>query len=443
MPKKIEDIIVPERKRSIRDIPIPENRRKNGEQPPSSFIMKEYNSSAVPRDSIHISQEEVKPPSIKKTRKGFWWGIGVSLLVLIFILLSIFNGATLSYVPKSSALSLKNESFIAQKTGNDTLSYSVAKLSKDKGVEVLASGEEEVSRKASGTIVVYNSSTKSQRFRATTRFETPEGKIYQVEDAIVVPAKKVVNGSEQPGSLEVTVYAENPGKEYNIGLTDFTLPGLEGTSLFTAVYARSKTEMSRGFVGKEKIVSEQDRLRVKNELETSLRAELISDAIAQVPKDLILFPSLSFIIFEDLPQTDPATPGRVVANRRANLYGVMFKRSDLSTYLSLGKITLAPGESVDILEPELLTLSFSDDSSLDILNADEIHLSVTGDTMVVWRTDEVSLKTDIVGKPKKYISSILNNYPTVISATATIRPFWKKSFPSDGSRITIKQLPVK
>jgi len=40
MPKKIEDIIVPERKRSIRDIPIPENRRKNGEQPPSSFIMK-------------------------------------------------------------------------------------------------------------------------------------------------------------------------------------------------------------------------------------------------------------------------------------------------------------------------------------------------------------------------------------------------------------------
>src|SRR3989344_4675468 len=204
MPKHIEDIIVPERKRSIRDIPIPEGRRRaeRYEMPPASKENHSFNSTGTDGRS---------------RRK--WIAIGIALLILMFTALSLFDGATLAYVPKSQAVSFDDDSYTARKAG-------------EKGLEAPASGEKVVERKASGTIIVYNTSTIEQRLRATTRFETPDGKIYQAPDAITIPGKKVAGGKENPGTLEVVVYAERPGKEFNIGLTDFTLPGLKGTSLF-------------------------------------------------------------------------------------------------------------------------------------------------------------------------------------------------------------------
>lgn len=428
MPKKIEDIIVPERKRSIRDIPIPEGRRNNNG----------HYSPVFPRDNFSTPQVAKKISVIP--RKRLWMATGFALLVLIFVTLSLFNGATLAYVPKSTILSFDHDIYTAQKTGEGGLLFSVVKLSGDKGLEVSASGKENIERKANGIIIVYNASSVVQRLRATTRFETPDGKVYQVQDAITIPGKKVVGGVDKLGTLEVTVYAEHPGKESNIGLADFTLPGLKGTSLFSSIYARSKTEMSGGFVGTEKVVKSEDKAQAKAQLEITLRDELISEAKAQVPEDFILLSPLSSVTFEDLPQTDSLATDSVTVNMRANLSGVMFKRSDLSNYLALNKITLASGELVDITNLDLLSFAFVDILPVDLLLLNEIKFSVTGEAVAVWYTDEVALKADLIGKHKRDIPSILNNYPTITSATATIRPFWKKSFPADSTRISIKKL---
>ncbi len=445
MPKNIEDIIVPERKRSIRDIPIPEGRRRNEESPVPSLPQEQYHAPTLSRNSFDLPQEERKyTTSSWRGRKNLWLATGAALIVLIFAVLAIFNGATLAYVPKSQTLSFENDTYTAHKTGEGKLLYSVVKLSKDKGLDVSVSGEEEVSRKASGTIVVYNNaSAESERLIANTRFETPDGLIYRVAEAIVIPGKKTVNGVIQPGTLEVTVYADQPGDTYNITLADFTVPGLAGSSKFNTIYARSKTKMSGGFVGREMVVNSQDKLETKTKLETALRDELTAEAKAQVPDEFILFPTLSSVTFEDLPQTNSTNKDGVVLNIRGNLNGVMFKRSDLSNHLALGKITPVAGESVDILTLDSLSFSFVDTSPADLLLSDKLNFSVAGEVTAVWRTDEVALKADLVGKHKIGISSILNNYPTIISATATIRPFWKSSFPSDSADITIRKLPVK
>ena len=443
MAKNIEDIIVPERKRTIRNIPIPESRKKNNG----------YGTPEVKRDEFDFHRKGVKflTPlhSVMgrlewRGRKGILMATGVALLILIFATLSLFNGATLSYVPQSVTLSFDNDVYTAQKVGEGKLLYSVVKLSGDKGLEVSASGEEKVSRKASGKIIVYNNASKEpQKLRATTRFETPDGKIYQVQDAAVIPGKKVVGGVDEPGALEVTVYAERPGKEFNIGLTDFTLPGLKGTSSFSSVYARSKTEMTGGFAGTEKIVKDQDRAQAKTQLEAVLRDELISEAKAQVPEGFILLPALSSVTFEDLPQSASAGENSATVNMRGNLSGVMFKKGDLSTRLAFEKTMLASGDLVDIIELESLNFSFSGVTPAGPSPSDEIKFSVTGKVTAVWRIDETALKTDLIGKHKKDISSILNNYPTITSAVTTIRPFWKNSFPDDSARILVKKLPAK
>ena len=410
MPRNIEDVIVPERRRTIRDIPIPEGRRKQ-EKAPTPMVPKEHKRS-------------------QNSGKRKWIAILIAALILVFAALSFFNRATLAYVPKSKPLSFNGDVYTARKSGGE-FSYSVVKLSKEKEKEVKASGTEEVSRKASGRILVYNTGSKSQKLRATTRFETPDGKVYQVEDAITVP----------PGSIEVVVYAEKPGQEFNLGLSDFTLPGLKGTSLSSLIYARSKTPMTGGFVGREGVVSSEDKIKAEAELHSALRDELISEAKAQMPDGFVMFPSLTRVTFESLPTA--ASGSNALVKVRGDFAGVMFKESELSNHLVESKIDLKEGEVVDIVPLESLEILFAGAVPTDLVSLSEINLSIKGDVDAIWRTDEVALKADLTGRHKRDISSILNNYPTVISATTTIKPFWRSTFPSDESDITIKKLPVK
>ena len=437
-------MVVPVRRKSIRDIPIPENRRRSESSIPT-FPPKETPPPVSPSHNFNLNNFSREEKIISRSpRRGLWIAVGFSILILIFAALSFFNGATLSYVPKSLAISFDNDIFTARKTGENGPFYSVVKLSKDKGLVVPASGEVEVSRKSSGTIVVYNNATvEPQRLVENTRFQTPDGLVYRIAKAIVIPGKKTVSGVSQPGTIEVTVYADVAGDKYNVGLSDFTLPGLSGSSRFTTIYARSKTAMSGGFVGLEKVVSDQDEKEARANLEVALREELIAEGRAQVPEDFVLLPTLSIVTFEDLPQTEVSEEDQTTINLRGNLEGVTFRKSDLSTNLALEKTTLASGELVDIRELDSLNLAFVKDATPDLLTVDQISFSVTGNATVIWRSDEVALKSDLVGKSKRDLPAILNNYPTIISAVATVRPFWKSVFPKNSARISIKQLPVE
>src|SRR3989344_1711623 len=131
MPKKIEDIIVPERKRSIRDIPIPEGRRKNNGYEAPSAIPEPYPPEIGRRGSNASGLNFTLP---RRGRKGVWIASGVALLVLVFPILSLFNAATLAYVPKSAAVSFGKDIYTAHKAGEGKLLYSVIKLSKEKSL---------------------------------------------------------------------------------------------------------------------------------------------------------------------------------------------------------------------------------------------------------------------------------------------------------------------
>src|SRR3989344_8034402 len=167
MPQNIEDIIMPEKRRSIRDIPIPEGRRSTyAPPPPRPSPSKNFSPPVPPREfrppitvpkNLDTYSENKEPPKV--ARKGVWIASVIALLVLVFALLSLFNSSTLSYVPKSAPLLFNADMYTAEKTGDGKLFYNIIKLSKDKGLDVAASGEKQVSRKASGTIVVYNNAS--------------------------------------------------------------------------------------------------------------------------------------------------------------------------------------------------------------------------------------------------------------------------------------------
>jgi hypothetical protein len=201
--------------------------------------------------------------------------------------------------------------------------------------------------------------------------------------------------------------------------------------------------MTGGFVGEEAVIKDQDRSRIESQMKLLLTSELILEARTKVSEDFVLIPSLSVVIFKDLPQTESAEKNNATLNMQANYLGVMFKKNVLYTHLVSGKTRISPGDLVDIGMFDSLDFNFSGTVPLDLTFSEEINFSVNGKSEIIWRTDEVALKADLVGKNKKDISSIINNYSSISSVTYTIRPFWKSSFPTDSAHISIKKLPVK
>ena len=85
-----------------------------------------------------------------------------------------------------------------------------------------------------------------------------------------------------PGSVTVTVYADEAGPDYNSDPTDFTVPGLKGMPQFDDVYARSKGPITGGASGTLKTVSDQDMKAAGDELRIALETKLRTKARADL-----------------------------------------------------------------------------------------------------------------------------------------------------------------
>jgi hypothetical protein len=442
MPKNIEDIVVPEKRKSIRDIPIPRKRAEN--------ILHTETTSDMPAPDTIAPIYPPPPPRNNLTpprRRSFPKKAVIILLVLILLLTGLgvfasFSRATLVYTPKVQSINFDADLFSAERNGNGGLTYNIMKISRDMGEEVVASGQEEVNEKASGTIVVYNNNSTAQNLIKETRFETSDAKIYKVAKDITIPARTIVDGESRPGMLEVTVYADKPGESYNIGLVDFTVPGLKGTARYESIYARSKTVMTGGFVGTRKNVSESELTSAKLRLKESINSRILEEAKNQIEADFIMIPSFSTLTFEDLAQS-VAGEGRVTVNMRGNFNVVVFKRNELSTYLGAEKVQFVSGDSVGIDSLDSLTYILDNNISTDLLDSDKISFKVTGQALLVWRIDESALKKELAGKRKNEVGSIISNYPSISKAEVILKPFWKSSLPDDPLEIIVKKQPVK
>ena len=396
-----------------------------------------------------LSNREV---SHSKTREGVNWrsrfiklGIFVGgILALVLIFLMIFDKATLKIVPSERTMEL-DEHFIAKTgAGHPDLSFSVMERSGEEIKTVEATEVEHVDRRSSGTIIVYNNyGSASQRLITNTRFETPDGFIYRIREPIVVPGQIKKDGKTAPGSLEVVVYADQPGAEYNIGLTDFTVPGFRGLPQYEKFYARSKGEMSGGFSGIVKTISQKEREKIKAELQTNISRKLLEDAHSQKPANFVLFDDSVFIEFGEEGEAEQknVNENNVSITERGNLSGVLFNEEELENYIGRVLIpTLKDEERVSIQGLEDIDFEFENRTRVDLSTDSDISFTLKGRAHIVWVFDEEKLKKDLLGKPKKELTDILAQFPSIKKAELVFRPFWKRFFPKDVKDIHIELL---
>lgn len=256
----------------------------------------------IEQDVKEYLKEEKKPAKTnrrKKEKRSIWWPISVGIVVVVLILgVYLFfklPKATIAIWPKVDVLSF--EQTITADTSADLTDISEGVIpakyfesEKTMSENFPATGNATDEGKATGTITVYNKydPTTSITLKAGTRFLSDSGKLFTADSKVVIPAGKKSGGKVTPGSVQVKVTAAEGGDGYNVGASNFSVPGLKGTAYYYAVYAESTSAMAGGYEGKIKKVTDDDIQQAKDSLAQKLTAEATSDLESQIPVEYVL-----------------------------------------------------------------------------------------------------------------------------------------------------------
>lgn len=462
----VQDVIPP--KKSIRNVTLPSRPTKKIDRsessyeefpkaPPKKIEQAEDFSRpvAIKQNPIKIDptigarssfvEEEVNPKYAyeyetpkKRFPKSKYVAFGVLFLALAFGVSTFFKGAEIRINPKQDVKTL-NSSFSARKdvTSTTELAFQVVTVFKDAEKTVEATGEEMVEKKATGKIVIYNNySTQPQKLIATTRFETPEGLVFRLVKDTTVPGRETIAGKTIAGSIEADVIADKSGTNYNIGMKDFAIPGFKGTPRYTGFYARSKTEMSGGFSGMQKIVSKEVMESAEVELEASLRDALSKEINTQIPANFVTYEKALFYKSEAVSQVSGGT-GSVVLRKKGTASAVIFDKGALSRAIIAKVSPELSNELIKITNLEALQFSFPENTTFNPEASALANFDLKGDVNLVWIFDENKLKTDLLGLSKKNARTVIETYGNIKEAWIETRPFWNQSIPKDPSKVTL------
>lgn len=355
-----------------------------------------------------------------------YWVLGIIIFLILFFGLSMyFSSAIIKITPKQG---FTNIDFNLEEN------FETMQIEYEQSQEILATDSVDGGQKASGIIAIYNTyPSKSQKLVAQTRFESPDGKIYRIQEAVTIPAN---------GSVEAKVYADKPGPEYNIKFVDFTIPGFKGMASYQKIYGRSKTETTGGFLGKATVVSEEDLSNARNNLKPIIEKYLRENILKQKPDSYILYEGAIKTDFFD----DPASPKagdkvdsqnkKFTFKEKGIATGYLIKREDLSKavvikYLEGADDSNARVDNIDELEFKLLD---------NFGNGNKISFNLKGVAHIVWEVDKTSLLNDLISVDNGNYASILAKYPLIEQAEIVFRPFWWRAISTNPSHIHFEEI---
>ncbi len=302
----------------------------------------------------------------------------------------------------------------------------------------LATAREKLSLKAKGKLVVYNSySSAPQILVATTRFLSPEGKIFRLDKQITIPGARVVNNKIEPSSIVVEVTADQPGADYNIdtGNQIWRIPGFEKTPKYEGFYAVALEPMKGGFVGERSYPSKDDLEKAQEDFKNALKEILKSQAFI-LEKELRFFENDKSFRIKDLKiNTEVDEQNRFSIFGVGQLNKIAIKESLLKGYLI---------DKYQRFLEEKFGYGFSLkeiflDYLIDEINFEEgkIIFKVKGKIVFQPDFDKEIFKKDIKGLREKELRGKINDLKGLERAKIELWPFWVYWVPFKESRISI------
>lgn len=380
-------------------------------------------------------------PSVKNN--SLLWGLAfISLLIVaLMAATSYFSSASIEVVPVTEKAVLDHEFTATKSAQDDQLVFHFMNLNEEKTQEVSATIEKSILKKASGKVIIYNKYSKDpQRLIKNTRLEATGGKVFRIDDSVVVPGTRIINGKVELGQVEATVYADAAGKEYNLGVVDFTIPGFKGDPRYTKFFARSVTDspLAGGFSGTIKVPRDEDVVNAQLALKEDLKKSLLEKAQSQIPEGVTFFPGSVILKYEDVPQdlTEEEQKKVIV---RATISVFFFDTASITK--KMAEVALKNYKNTPQSISNLPTLIFSFVEPVDnivLSDVETIRFKITGEAVFVGDIDKDKLIGDLAGKKNSEFSNVIEKQINIRKANGEIFPKWNTSFPEDPKNISVK-----
>lgn len=429
-----------ERKWNLQDIrPSGERKRR---RPVEQVEPARVEERPEPQRRVEPAAPARRRSSGRKGKKPVVLALIVAAVILIpgFAIGYLLDGAKLTVYPRVREANVNGTFTAYNEPREGELSYDIMTLEAEGERQVRATGQEEVEEQATGEIEIRNTRTTSERLIKNTRFESPEGLIFRITESVVVPAATTDSaGNVVPGTVRAQVFADEVGEEYNIGPSEFTVPGYrEGgyDELYEAITGRSTTNMQGGFDGITYVVDDAELAAAQDSLHGELEEALRARMEGERPAGFVMFDEGITFSHESLPTTEAGNE-LVSIKERTLLHVPIFNEREFASRIADATLPGYEGEPVRIEDYSTLSFSYATTTDPDLRTLDSISFNLTGKPLVVWTYDAEELKARLAGTAKTALREVLSSYPAIERAEAAVRPFWKRAFPDDPQEITI------
>lgn len=400
------------------------------------------------------NRESINPGEDQKNGRGI-----LKKIILVVIILAVLAGgaaAAYMYIPKATiSLTLKQKSAAQDYTIKGQTNISAVDLqnlaipirvltvsdqmTKDYSPGGTAS-KNTSGQKAQGTITIYNAySATPQPLVATTRFLSDSGKLFRLVKDVTVPGATNNNGQVQPGTVDVQVIADQPGADYNISPSKFTIPGFQTSSpqKYAKIYGQSTSAMTGGGSGNDNSASanttgqaaaikDSDISRAKTDVSSSLSDDIKQKLKSQAPDMVVMDDAINV---GDATYKSSKSIGQVTDNFQmtASAQGtaLAFREDDLKNLISQ---LMSKSAGVNIKSSDI---SLEYGQLISDFKANTLQINVHATTEISSGIDMNKLKKDILGKTNDDFESYLSSYPDISKAEITYWP----PFPLINSRI--------
>ncbi len=403
--------------------------------------------SAKKKSGVELGQVAVRGEP-KKTKTVSLVSRRKIALTLIIVLIALLAGAAYVYFYLPTAkltLTLRTESI----TNDAKITVSTAVTSPDSSTNQIpgkkyetdmedslkapATGEKDVGRKAQGTITLYNTYQTTPRTIVPSRFQTADGKVFHSSEAVALPGyTDTGGGNKTPGTVTLSVEAEEAGEQYNIGPTTFTLPALD-PNLKKEIYGKSSTAMVGGTSEMAKVVSEDDLKAAENTLIGRMKDKAVA---AFHDADYTIVPAgsnVEILEYEPKPAKDEKAT-EFSLKIKAKLTFIAFKSADLQTVATDDLKNVLPSDKF-VVGDETGDISYE-------LSEDNI---ASGSMVIYYHENKRftpliakdKIKVEVAGMTADEAKAKLGGQENVIGVAVDFWPFWVRRLPTDVNRITV------
>lgn len=395
------------------------------------------------------SDSPASPQTISFSFHRVLWSVGIIIILAVFgfgaynFAIKILPKAkiTLTLEKKSfdfeeniEVLSAATESDIASET-KITIPGELLTAKKNLAMKFPSTGKRLVETKSAGILTIYNAyDTNPQVLVASTRFKSPDGKIFRLNQAVTVPSAKKENGKIIPSYIEADVTADQAGSEYNLQPTSvWTIPGFEGTPRYKGFYAESKNFMSGGFKGEMAGLSDKDLKTAKEQVSQTLNDALKGQMIIALKTGFKTFnDALSFKILKIEPQPSEDDGQNFSLWGEGQVKQLIFDEKTLEKAI-VQKIKKSTGENFRLND---LNMKYGEIKVVDLDNG-KLNFKVSGSAILEYDVNANDLKNGILGASEKEFREAMFNTKGLEKANLLLSPFWVRKIPENPSKVEV------